>query len=108
MDGHLLALLGGQLRQGLLGDGQHPAGAASAVVDQVGAGPDLIGDGQEDEAGHELHHVPRSEVFPGLLVVLLVEAPDELFEDRAHAVVVQAVQPHGAVGVQDGARAEVD
>ena len=78
----------GQLRQRLLGDRQHAAGAASAVVDQVGAGPDLIGNRQEYEAGHKLHHVPGSEVLTGLLVVLLVEAPDELFEDRAHAVVV--------------------
>ena len=32
-----------------------------------------------------------SEVFPGLLVVLLVKAPDELLEDRAHSVVVEAL-----------------
>ena len=85
---YLFATLGGQLRQRLFRDRQHPARAAGAVVDQVGAGPDLVGHGQEDEAGHELHHITRGEVLPGLLVVLLVEAAYELFEDRAHAVVV--------------------
>ena len=89
-------------------DCQHPACAARSVIDQISAGPDLFGNRQEDEACHELHHVPWGEVLPGFLIVLLVEAPDELFEDRAHAVVVQAVQTHGAVSVQDGLGAEVD
>ena len=31
--------------------GQHTAGAAGAVVEQIGAGSDLVGDGQEDESG---------------------------------------------------------
>ena len=108
VDRRLLALLPGQLRQRLLRDRQHPAGSTGAVIDQVGAGPHHIGNRQEDEAGHELHHIPRSEVFTGLLVVLLVEAPDELFEDGAHTVVVEAVQTHGAVSVQNGPGAEVD
>ena len=85
-----------------------PAGATRAVIDQVGAGPHRIGNRQEDEAGHELYHIPRSEVFTGLLVVLLVEAPDEFFKDGTHAVVVEAVQTHGAVSVQNGPGAEVD
>ena len=108
VDRYLLAALGGQLRQRLFRDGQHAAGAAGAVIDQVGAGRDLIGHRQEDQARHELHHVPRREVLPGLLVVLLVEAPDQLLEDRAHAVVVQARQTHRAVPVQHGPGAEVD
>ena len=76
MDGDLLALLTGQLRQRLLCNGQHPASAAGAVVDQVGSGLDLLGNRQEDEAGHELHHVARGEVLPGFLIILLVEAPE--------------------------------
>ena len=59
VDRHFLIMLISQPRQSLLGNRQHPACAASAVVDQVSAGPDLISDGQEDEARHELHHVPR-------------------------------------------------
>ena len=47
-------------------------------------------------------------MLPGLLVVLLVEAADELLEDGAHAVVVQAFQTHRAVPVQDRSGAEVD
>ena len=108
VDRNLLAVFGGELRQRLFGNCQHPAGAAGAVVDQVGAGPDRIGDRHEDQARHELYDVARGEVLPRLLVVLLVEAPDELFEDRAHPVVVQALQAHGAVPVQDGSGAEVD
>ena len=108
VDGHFLAALGGELCQRLLGDCQHPASTACAVVDQVGAGSHLRRYGQEDEACHELHYVSRSEVLAGFLVVLLVEAANEFFEDGAHAVVVQAFQSHGAVSVQDGSGTEVD
>ena len=47
-----------------------------------------------------MHHVARREVLPGFFIVLFIEAADELFEDRAHAVVVQARQAHGAVAIQ--------
>ena len=103
-----LAPFAGELHQSLLGHGKHPAGAAGAVVDQVGPGLDLIGDRHEYEMGHQPHDVARGEVLASLLVVLLVEAPDELLEDRAHSVVVQTFQTYGAVPVQDGAWAEVD
>ena len=101
-------MVAGQLRQGLFGDRQHPSGAASAIVDQVGAGPDSIGYRHEDQARHELHDVARGEVLAGFLVVLLVEAPDELLEYGAHPVVVEALQTNGAVRVEDGVGAEVD
>ena len=88
--GHLLAPLLRDLLQHVLGHGQHAAGPASAVVEQVGAGLDLVGYGQEDQVRHEVHGVARCEVLARLLVVLLVEAPDQFLEDRAHAVVVEA------------------
>ena len=47
--GALLAVLGGELSQRLLVHGQHASGAARAVVQRVGAGADLVGDGQEDQ-----------------------------------------------------------
>ena len=34
---------------GIADDVQHAAGAAGAVVEHVRAGPDVVGDGQEDE-----------------------------------------------------------
>ena len=64
--------------------------------------------GQEDQLGHQLDGVARRPVLAGLLVVLLVEAADQLLEDRAHRMVVEARQLHRAVAVQDRVRAEVD
>ena len=58
--------------------------------------------------GHELHDIAGGEVLAGLLVVLLAEAPDQLLEDGAHAVVVEAGHTQAAVGVEHGAGAEVD
>ncbi len=52
MGGDVFAVLGGELPQGLLGDRQHAAGAAGAVVEEIGARLDLIGNGQEDEFRH--------------------------------------------------------
>jgi hypothetical protein len=46
--GDLPAVLPGELLQRFLGNGQHAAGAAGAVVDQLGAGLDLSGDRQQD------------------------------------------------------------
>ena len=63
VDGDVLAVLAGQLAQPLLRHGEHAAGAAGAVVDEVGAGLDLVGDRQEDEVGHQLHDVARGEVL---------------------------------------------
>ena len=102
--GHLLAPLGRELLQHVLAHGQHAAGPAGAVIEQIGAGLDPVGYGQEDQLRHELHGVARGEVLAGLLVVLLVEAPDQLLEDRAHAVVVEPGMPDRAVGVDHRSR----
>ena len=64
--------------------------------------------GQEDQLRHERHGVARGEVLARLLVVLLVEAPDQLLEDRAHAVVVEPGMPDRAVGVEHRIRTQVD
>ena len=80
--GDLLAALRGELAQRLLGHGQHAAGAAGPVIEQVGAGLDLVRDGQEDELRHQPHGVARGPVLARLLVVLLVEAAHQLLEDR--------------------------
>ena len=108
MGGHLLAPLLRDLLQHVLGHGQHAAGPAGAVVEQVGAGLDLVGYGHEHQVRHEPHGVARGEVLARLFVVLLVEAPDQLLEDRAHAVVVEAGMPDRAVGVHHRIRAQVD
>ena len=90
MDRNVFAVGTSKPRQPLFRDGQHAAGAARAVVDQVGAGLDPIGDRQKDQIGHKLDHVARREMLAGLLVVFLVEAADQLLKDRAHPVVVEA------------------
>ena len=64
--------------------------------------------GQEDQLRHQLHGVARRPVLARLLVVLLVEAADQLLEDRAHRVVVEAGVLDRAVAVQHRLRAQVD
>ena len=90
MGGDLLAALSGDPCQRLFGHRQHAAGAAGAVVYQVGPGVDPVGDRQQDQLRHERHGIARGPVLAGLLVVLLVEAADQFLEDRAHPVVIQA------------------
>ena len=106
--GDLLAVLAGELSQGLLSHRQDAAGAAGAVVQQVGARTDPVGDGQEDELRHQPHSVTGRPVLSRLLVVLLVEAAHQLLEDRSHSVVVEAGVLDGAVGVTHRGRTQVD
>ena len=108
VDRHVLVAPTGEPGKRLFRDRQHPARTAGAVVDKVRARLDLIGHRLEDEVRHKLHHVARREVFARLLVVLLVEPPDELLEDGAHRVVVEPFEPDGAVPVHDGPGTEVD
>jgi hypothetical protein len=88
--GDLLAVRGGELLERLLGDGQHAAGATGAVVEQVSARLDHVGDRQQDQFRHQLDGVARRPVLARFFVVLLVEAAHQLLEHRAHAVVVEA------------------
>ena len=106
--GHLLALVSGQLLEFLFRHGEHAAGAAGAVIEQVGAGFDLGRDRHEDQLGHQLHGITRGPVLAGLLVVLLVEAAHQLLKHRAHAVVVEAGVLLTTVTIRNGIRAEVD
>ena len=106
--GHLLAVFRGELLQRLLGDGQHAARAAGAVVEQIGARLDLVRDRQEDQLRHQLHGVARRPVLARFLVVLLVEAADQLLEHRAHGVIVEARVLDRAVPVLHRIRAQVD
>ena len=98
----------GEFLQRLLGHGQHAAGAASPVIQQVGAGGDPVGDGLEDQLRHQPDRIARGPVLTRLLVVLLVEAAHQLLEDRAHAVVVEPGMLDRAVGVKHRAGAQVD
>ena len=108
MGGDLLAVLGGEFLQRLLGHGQHTAGAAGAVVQQVRARGDLVGDRLEDQLRHQPDRIARSPVLARLLVVLLVEAAHQFLEDRAHAVVVEAGMLYRAVGVAHRIGAQID
>ena len=98
--GDLLGFFIGDVLEGLLGDGEHPAGAYGPVVEQIGAGLDAVPDRLEDQLDHELHGVPRCPVLTGLLVVLLVEAAYQVLEDGSHGMVVQPWESHRAVRVQ--------
>lgn len=78
VDLDLFPLFFGEVWQPFLALGEHAAGAAGRIVDEVGGGLDFVGDGPEDQPGHEANDFPRGEVFAGLLVVLLVEIGPEV------------------------------
>ena len=90
MGGHLFAVRLREFLQGLFGDGQHAAGTAGAVIEEVGAVGDPVGNGQEDQPRHQLHGIARRPVLARLFVVLFVEAAHQLLEDGAHSVIVEA------------------
>src|SRR5205807_9332262 len=57
----LFAARRGEVLQGLLGDRQHAAGAAGAVIEEIGSRLDPVGDRQHHEPRHQLDGVARSE-----------------------------------------------
>ena len=85
--------VGVELADVLLGDGQHAAGAAGRVIDRlhdVAVGEVFFR--REQQVDHQLDHLTRREVVPGLLVRLLSADPDQLLEDVAHLHVVHAIR----------------
>ena len=75
----------------------------AAVVHQVGASVDLVGDRQEDQLRHERHGVARGPLLAGLLV----ETADQFFEDRAHRVAIQAGVRDRPVAAENRGRTQV-
>ena len=106
--GDLFAARRGEVLQGLLGDRQHAAGAAGAVIEEIGPRLDPAGDRQQHQPRHQLDRVARRPVLARLLVVLLVEAAHQLLENRPHRVVVEARELYRAVRVPDRVGAEID
>ena len=102
VSGDLLAVLLSNLLEGVFRDGEHPPGAAGAIVEEVGAGFDLVGDRQEHEVGHQPDCIARCPVLSGFLVVVLIELQDEVLEERAHRVVIETGK------VANSVRGEVD
>ena len=97
----LLAALRADCRECLLRHSEHAARAAGAVVQQVGAGLEQALDWQEHEVRHQAHLVARRPVLAGFLVVVLVKLADQLLEDRAHRVVVDAGRREVDAGVEE-------
>jgi hypothetical protein len=54
----LLAVRRRELLEGFLSDGQHAAGAAGTVVEEVGSRVDLIGDGEKDQSSSKTVPMP--------------------------------------------------
>ncbi len=100
--------LAASLGKRFLSDRQHAAGAAGAVIEQVGARGELVGDRHKDQLRHQFDGIARCPVLAGLLVVRFVEAADQLFENRPHRMVVEAGVFHGAIAVQHWLGAEID
>ncbi len=95
VDRNVLALLTGQFHKTIFCHGQHAAGAAGPVVQEIRTGFDPVGYGNQDQLCHEPHHVTWGEVLTGLLVILFIKTTDEFLEDRAHTVIVQGGQSLG-------------
>ena len=95
---YLLASAGGDGSERLIGHGQHPAGPARAVIDGVGARHDRSCHRPERQLGHEAHRVARRPVFARLLVVLLIEPPDQLLEDGPHGMVIHRLRRQVHIG----------
>ena len=81
--------LGFDLLDAVLGEGQHAAGAAAAVID--GAGHALatgqVGIKRKDQIHHEADDLTRGEVLTGVLVQRFIELPQQMLEDIPHLVV---------------------
>jgi hypothetical protein len=93
-----------ELADFLSGDGDDAASAARGVCDGAGGGRvgSQLSVQRENQSDEQADDVLRREVFAGVLVDVLVEAPDELLEKGAHLVVVEAVR------VFLGLRREID
>jgi hypothetical protein len=103
-----VAALLAQSPNDFLGQRQHAAGAASPVVQRVGAGAQPVGDGQKHQVRHQLDRIAGRPVFAGLLVVVLVELADQFLENRAHGVVVHGREVHRPIAVEHRPGAEID
>ncbi len=97
-----------QFSESLFCHSQHPARATGTVVDQIGAGLDLVSNGQKDQISHEPDNITRREIVSSLHVVLLAEAANQLFKDRTHSVVVKSGQSLITTRIINRIRTQVD
>ena len=104
----VFAALGRELAQAFFRDGQHAARAACAVIDEIRAGFKAVGNRQEDQIRHQAHDIAGREMFARLFVVFLVEAADQLLENRPHRVIIEAGQAFLPIAVQHRLGAEID
>ena len=77
----------------LLGDGEHTARAARRIEHSADSAL-LLQHGAvaiDQQPHHQADHLARREVLARVFVRLLVEAPDQIFEDGPHRVVVHVV-----------------
>ena len=100
--GDLFAMFFGNLLEGFLGDGEHPARAAGAIIKQIGTRLDLVGHRKKHQAGHEPHGVAGCPVFAGFGVIFFIELAHQVFKDGAHGMIIQTGQ------IADWAGTEVD
>lgn len=97
-----------KLLQRFFGAGEHPAGAARAIVQQIRPRLDSIRNRQQDQLCHELHGSARCPVFARFFVVFLIGPAYQLLENRTHRMIIKAGLSDRAVAVERRERAEVD
>lgn len=97
----LLIALRGNRHERFFRHGKHAAGAAGAVIQQIGAGFKRSLDRQENEVRHQPNGIARRPVLACLLVVVLVELANQLLKNRAHRVVVDARRRQVNFGIKE-------
>lgn len=92
----------------MLGDGEHTARSAGAVINPVGGVLNLIAYRNKGKIRNQLHDVTRRKMTPGVGDIgFLVEFPDHFLENGAHRMIVQRGQGNSrSVGHRPGGKVD--
>ena len=89
MNGYFLASLLRKMQQSVLGNCKNTSCSACSVIAGIRGIFYLVCNRNEDKIRHEFNDIPRRPVLSSFLVVVFVEAPDQLLKYCTHAMIVQ-------------------